>query len=135
MLARTLLPAAALGILEHMHAALLLTLSKLERGELVHGPALDKHGNATDAPNIFNMCSWDCGTAHCILGWTCQLSGDSNNIIKRRSWSAAVDNSRGLRALCYPEWGPYGEITTDQAAAALRNYLASGSPDWATVLP
>lgn len=135
MLARTLLPAAALGIPERMHAALLLVLSKLERGELVHGPTYNAHDNPTDEPDIFNMRDWDCGSAHCILGWARQLSGDNESSHKRRQWSDTVSKNKGLYSLCYPIGGAsYDDITTDQAASALRNYLATGNPDWAGVL-
>lgn len=130
MLARTLMSAAALAIPERMHAALLLTLSKLERGELAHGPWNDGH-EFTTVPNTFNMARWGCGTSHCILGWA-RFLDDPENYDK---WHILADNNKGLNTLCYPP-NPIDleAITTDQAASALRNYLATGAPDWAGVL-
>lgn len=136
MLARTLMSAAALSIPEHMHAALLLVLSKLERGELVHGRPLDTYGEETQIPNTFNMVTWDCGSAHCILGWARVLAEDNRNTHLRRLWSETVKFNPGLYKLCYPNVPcDINKITTDQAAFALRNYLATGNPDWASVLP
>ena len=128
MLSRTILSPVELGITEAQHAALLRVLSMLERGELVH-VRLNNNKSPVEIPNAFNMSHWDCGTAHCILGWAEVLGASFED--------SQMDMDGGLLALCYP--GCFGNAQNDfrindctpaQAAAALRSYLATSMPDW-----
>jgi hypothetical protein len=137
--------AEALRLTGNEHRALIEVLGMLERGDVKHyqGEVDWEPMERYDPSTInFNMANWastsDCGTVHCIGGFAqaiCQVNyGDVCSPSMSRRYV-----SEGLEDLFYPD----GEddfpvlldaITVDQAAAALRNYLTTGAPDWLDVL-
>ena len=135
MLARNFLTADRLKICEQYHVALIKLLGMMERGEITHVKE-DKHGEIrnSEEPHGFNMGHWrvdsDCGTVCCIGGWMLELLGRSYRLDPGSVTPA-------LSALFNPEdvWTvDMADITVDQAAHALRNYLATGKPKWERVL-
>lgn len=132
MLAQNFMTAGDLEISEVEHEALIKTLNFFERGEAKHIGVCDVEYGWK--PNSFNMSDWECGTTRCILGWA-------------RTFAGGLDRSRAdnpfddllpmdLYFLCYPHEIScgYDDITVEQAAAALRNYLTLGKPHWDEVL-
>lgn len=104
--------------------ALALVADKLERGELRHKRLV----NGGERGEWFNMGHWDtetenCGTVCCIGGWAERLSG--------------IDLLGGIRSdeleeLFFP-WIDVPlliDITPEQAARAIRNYLRTGRANW-----
>jgi hypothetical protein len=126
MLARSFLSAADLGISDQWRDALIAVLGKLERDELTHLHAGDIDGQT----DIFNMVIWyssgaDCGTVGCIGGWA--------ETIGQFQFPGEMPDD--LDNLFYPpDQYSFDSVTTDQAAAALSNYLTVGSPCWRDVL-
>lgn len=125
MLARNFMTATELSLDEHERDALIGVLGMLERGEfgdLGRGEFGDR--------NIFNMNCWygrkECGTVGCIGGWCDALYNTSFD---------HMNAGHPVDTLFYPgmvkDWNT---ITQSQAAHALRNYLATGKPDWAAVV-
>src|SRR4051812_17816659 len=110
MLAQNFLSHETLGVTQEEWAALIKVLGMLERGELVHR-------------KNFRMDDWDCGTAACIGGWADRLFNVDFN---RRDPNAGLDEL--FMATGVAQWG---DITEEQAAIALRNYLTTGRPRWA----
>lgn len=129
MLARSFKTATDLGISEVERDALIKVLGMLERGELVHGARSMK-----DHPTrlrVFNMGDWHCGSAGCLGGWTEYVGGLEQLSLHERSY-----NSEGLHQLFYPDGAGFctplemSNISTQQAAHALSNYLTTGEPRW-----
>lgn len=129
MLARNFLQPADLKITDVEHAALVEVLNRLERGELRHVP-MGYGARTPTAPDAFNMSHYHCGTAHCIVGWARvfhpEVFLDEEAFVCSGVMQLACPSPRS-NAL-------YDAISTEQAAAALRNYLQTGRPDWAQVL-
>lgn len=116
-----------LGIVHEVHTALVDILRMMDTGELNHvevrmtgtGEVIVGEGGN------FNMQVWSCGTVGCIGGWVDKLTGNS----------ASEDIPRELNNLYYPPSRfIYQNITVAQAAAALRNYLNEGAPQWERVM-
>lgn len=133
MLAQNFKTASALRITDAEFDALVRVLGALERGELIHVP--DRHETLPfpKGQSSFNMNLWnapsneDCGTVHCIGGWAEQFGGIT--------WG--LPRPIALTALFYPPLKAkvgYDDITTAQAAIALRNYLTHGEPRWEEAL-
>lgn len=134
MLARTVLTPEQLEITPGVHAAILTLLGMMERGELVHVGFRD----STNEPHVpwprvgqFNMNCWvgygDCGTVHCI--------GGSLELLAPAEGCLQSPHAMGLYHLFYPDLdSDWANITVAQAAAALRNYLSTGQPEWKSVM-
>lgn len=134
MLAQSFLSAAALEITEPQREALQKVLVLLETGKLQHSVVHDEYEDDAVVPftGHFNMINWKsetengCGTAACIGGTAELISG-----VKFGKWW----HHNGLDSLFAPsrEAVPYSkwhDITTQQAARALRSYLTTGDPKW-----
>lgn len=141
MLAQNFMTAAELKLSEKEHAALIKVLGMLERGELIHAD-LTKARRLEDRPddgeiltNHFNMDQWrnkwDCGTVACI-GGTAELVGGFRF---RSGENGQLGGNLDLEELCYPNIASgYADITPQEAAQALRNYLTTGKAKWEEVL-
>ncbi len=139
MLAQNFLSAEELGLEGREHQALVAVLGKLERGELRHvGRFYDRPKTETKDAIWFDMRWWneevDCGTVHCIGGAADAILG--NEVMDSRSELLANGGDSSLHQLFYPEH--FGtnlrDITAEQAAAALRNYLTIHDPCWEELL-
>ncbi len=141
MLAHTRKTAEELGLSEPQRAALELVLQHLRTGRLPHAPEQHYWPDlvAPAAPDMFNMAVWSsttpsCGTVACIGGAAALFCGVSFN--------PTLSQNPELNWLFFPEEHPddlyfevnYSAITPAQAAEALENYLATGSPNWDLVL-
>lgn len=129
MLAQNFMPPATLGLSDKEFEALVKVLGMFERGEVVHWSG-HWDGKPCQIPNAFNMRLWSCGTAHCIGGWAGTIIGERT--LQEKTSSRFTD---GLSLLFYPRTNYLNfpmnhEITVDQAASALRNYLTTGQPNW-----
>lgn len=129
MLAQNFKTATDLGITEPQLSALQKTLVLLETGKLKHVPmgVVPTHEKAFSGQ--FNMNQWhaqnDCGTI-CCIGGTAQLIGSV-------SFDYFHKNNRNLNKLFYPDGVrscQWQDITTAQAATALRSYLTTGDARW-----
>lgn len=141
MLAQSFKTAEELGITEKQKEALMKTLVLLETGKLVHTslPRLkDRYVGEQKFSGHFNMEEWSvshfCGTIACI-GGTAELIGGLLGDERFIKLYRSIGHS-DLHHLFYPNLGryPYSEITVEQAAQALRNYLTSGKPQWNTII-
>jgi hypothetical protein len=149
-----MMTAEQLNIDTGLHAALIRVLKGLESGKLRHVP--DTNDLDFISPSLFNMsvvaqrqslASDHCGTVGCIGGWAYALMNgkkvDGIWIFDRERADNFVSNAptEDLRELFYPgnyscqsdRW-EYDNITAEQAAQALRNYLTNGRPEWEEVL-
>jgi hypothetical protein len=139
MLSQNFLSSADLALTSAQHAALVMVLSMLERGELVHVPT--KSRRLPLRHNGFSMGCWNlqqdlhlveydvtCGSVCCIGGWA-ELAG--NVIFYGAEWDGGNSRHAALDRLFHPncvaEWDA---ITPQQAAMALRSYLTIGDPHW-----
>jgi len=146
-----MMTAEQLNIDTELHASLIRVLKGLESGKLRHVP--DTNDPDFISPSLFNMSvvaqpqSDHCGTVGCIGGWAYALMNgkkvDGIWIFDRERADNFVSNAptEDLRELFYPgnyscqsdRW-EYDNITAEQAAQALRNYLTNGRPEWEEVL-
>lgn len=143
MLAQNFKTAEELGIEQKHLDALVKVLGLLERGEL-------KHTNWEEArtgtgqlkfTGHFNMNAWaanaECGTIACI-GGTAELIGGFCFEVDLLNTASGRAKTEKLYSLFYPsrEGGDYfyEDITTEQAATALRNYLTTGQPKWSEII-
>jgi hypothetical protein len=126
MLARSFLPATALGISEVEREALIATLYAFERGEV----------------DNFTMRHFreSCGTPACICGWANYFSeGRAFMEVSSMSGTRAVKRlyrrlPKQLQLLFDIQGFPQqAGATQPQAAAALSNYLTLGEPRWEEV--
>jgi hypothetical protein len=136
MLARSFLTANELNISDHEYTALVSVLGMLERGEMTHTRVDYSEGMlAQFAPAYpFNMAQF-CGSACCIAGWADQIHGT----MMSRDCEFAYGSD--IVDLFYVEDdgesvydGTLEDITTAQAAYALRNFLTTGKANWIDVL-
>lgn len=140
-----------LGITPEERIALIAVLKGFERGDFVHTDAkvsdvLETFKNGK-LPKLFNLGEWateksakQCGAVACIGGWA-QLT--YRDLFKKRNYRGFEEKAdevgnyqeRSLYDLFYPSFDTdYGEITVEQAAEALRNYLVTGRADWDTIV-
>lgn len=125
MLAQNFKRPTDLEITDAEFEALVKVLGMLERGELKHCD-----GDRPETQKIkmgFRMstaqCDTACGTAGCIGGWAASVMG-----INPMTY-VHCDHSPGLYSLY---WGyPRSNVTPEQGAIALRNFLTHGEPRWA----
>lgn len=136
MLAQNFKTAADLGLQEIEIVALIKVLGMLERDEIRHTPVDHDQSDYMRRPRkvltAFNMeavfSRTGCGTAGCIAGSADFFFGtkfSSNNAIRR-------DIPDALNSVFCP-WDvqkPWGQITADEAARALRSYLTTGAANW-----
>jgi hypothetical protein len=156
MLMKTLMTAEELRISQHALDALHKVLTMMLTGELVW---IERQYVATDktCKNGFNMGFWDvsrndllhqCGTVRCIGGWT-ESVGD---FLFRNSFDSCYGEYRytssgrkltksetealtpELRNLFFEPVTRLTNITLEQAAAALHNYLTTGHANWQQAL-
>lgn len=132
MLARSFLSATAIGITEQEYEALIKVLGLFERGEVHHTESIEGH-----IENGFNIAQevFKCGTPSCIGGWAAAFMGKEG----RTEITEYVDRYLNLddvrHPLYYLYWqNTYSSTTVEQAAEALRNFLATGTPNWEEVL-
>ncbi len=132
MLAQSFLSASDLGITEPQKAALMKVLVLLETGKLRNCPMGGPSDSAKMYSGQFNMNQWsaenECGTIACI-GGTAELVGD----LEARELNDAAYSHKPLHALFYPyivDNRDWTDITTAQAATALRSYLTIGDARW-----
>jgi hypothetical protein len=132
MLAQNFKTAADLGITEPQRAALGKVLVLLETGKLRNCPMGGPSESAGMYSGQFNMNQWsaenECGTIACI-GGTAELVGT----LAVREMSHAAYGSKRLHELFYPycvDTLKWTDITTTQAATALRSYLSTGDARW-----
>lgn len=130
MLAQSFKSAADLGITEPQRDALRKTLVLLETGKLRHVPLKywdDLEPMARTFTGHFNMNYWGnhhaCGTVACI-GGTASIVGN----VEFADMPRALDDLFYPNALNSTAWA---DITTAQAATALRSYLTTGNANWA----
>lgn len=136
MLAQSFKSADDLRISERHKEALMKTLVLLETDKLVHvDPSHMPIGNGPTAfSGHFNMSWWslerECGTV-CCLGGTAELAGGlEDSELEQLSWRLPE-----LYNLFYPGMERpcnvrMKQITTAQAATALRSYLTTGDARW-----
>lgn len=80
--------------------------------------------------NIWRFDDPQCGTACCIGGTAEFLAGWRT----QHSKSLFDLSDDGLRELFFPSVSKALSATSMQAAQALRNYLTTGKPSWATIM-
>jgi hypothetical protein len=121
MLAQNFMKAVDLGISSDDVEALVAVLGMLERGEVTH------HPSETECRDGFNMKHYGhCGTTQCIAGLADRLYGVGLCCRHLNSLPGPLDD-----LFCGPQFGKHNEdITVEQAATALRNYLTHGEPRW-----
>lgn len=127
MLAQNFKTAAELEITEPQREALIQTLAYFEQGKLQH--VYDGNYDTEEGFEFtghFNMNYWrnqaPCGTIACI-GGTAELIGNVRFEV--------YDRPGALDQLFFPDYGVrYEEVTTEQAAQAIRSYLTTGEPRW-----
>lgn len=138
MLAQSFKTAEELYIPEEWKNALIKTLVLLETDKIVR---IDLHNERFHSmmgrgelqfTGHFNMGTWGsackCGTVACI-GGTAELIGN----VRFDHWKVP----RNLFRLFYPDLNDvrdFGEITIEQAARALREYLTTGDANWKQVV-
>lgn len=126
MLAQNFKTPADLKITDAEFDALAKVLGMLERDELQHVKPLQ------NVPNGFNMADWHykqhCGSACCIGGWVQRLF--------KIDLAPCGGKTPALDRLFYPHQPGtrLSQITTAQAAVAVRNYLTHGEPRWEEAL-
>lgn len=134
MLMQNFKSAIDLGITDAQKDALAKTLVLLETGKLKHEvPSSRASSYLPGLPftGHFNMTAWGspdpmCGTIACI-GGTAEMVG---NVLFGAWWESENDNLRNLFApqrLARHKWY---DITSEQAATALRSYLTTGEARW-----
>lgn len=130
MLAQNFKTAEDLGLTDAQKDALIKTLVLFETGKIEHREVTSRISSMDENPTFcgyFNMQHWQaahpCGTVACI-GGTAELIGNVR----------FCNESKGLFALFHPyciiakmSWE---DITTTQAAIALRSYLSTGDARW-----
>jgi len=130
MLARNFKSAADLEITDQELDALIKVLGMFERNELIHRPK-----DSPLQPNGFNMAHWgvqdECGTIGCIRGWA-RIASGNYQLFAATLRHSPVGN---LFTVDHGRFGQWDDITVEQAAMALRNFLSSGAARWGEILP
>lgn len=140
MLARNFKTPGELDLSQEVFDALVSALNILERGEIEHIPRGDwrcaSKRFAGKHPRKFNMGAWDtptsCGMVGCIGGL---VEAISKVKLRTKYSSPTALVPLGLQELCYPDLSySYDDITVEQAATALRQYLSTGEANWKSIL-
>lgn len=142
----TFMTAQALGLTEKYHAAMLEALRRLESGEIKHDfdtrfPSRFSIAVGLKKPVVaFDMATWDettaCGTV-CCIGGLVDLSMGYPAFNSEECYAGRVTQEQrsALNLLYYPDFeGSFYNITVEQGACALRNYLTYGEARWKEVL-
>lgn len=148
---------------EEIKAALSKVADMMEQEVFIHQNRDALRGGQAGSKYNFNMGitadnKYDCGTVACIGGWCWLLTNEmpikeTDTIIKyhKDAFERAdefvesdyhPDRSAGLEELFYPpfkhidglEHFGYKDVTTKQAAKAIRNYIEFDAPDWGNVM-
>ena len=137
MLARTFKTAADLDITDKQYDALIMTLEKMESGEMKKTNSFQgiKQTKKTEFSGLFNMAVWlgksehNCGTVGCIGGTSSLLAKDKN------LWDGSKSIPQ-VDELFFPSINNTNlmHITIAQATQALRNFLTIGTPNWEDVI-
>lgn len=143
MLAQNFKSPADLRITAAEFGGLIQVLGMLERDEVKHVPVEDTMFKNGDLPvltkdflfnmdNIYTVAA--CGTAACIAGTSdlfCGTKFMAEDFCLRDNLPEQL-----LQLFCPNTYGNvrWADITTEQAATALRNYLTNGEPRWEEVL-
>lgn len=148
---------------EEIKAALSKVADMLEQEVFTHGSKKSFYQNDFVGKYNFNQeisaaSNYDCGTVACIGGWCWLLANEkpiqeTDTNVKYRQ--AAVDRAshfvwghndsdraEGLHELFYPPFEHidgledvlFDDVTPQQAAKAIRNYIESDNPDWEKVM-
>lgn len=131
MLAQNFKTPADLDIREDEFSALVTVLGMLERGELQFG--ISGEGERFCMSAVFFRTK--CGTVGCIGGYVARILDDADP-----EEYAYCGRSNALSSLYFPRYeggrlrDDLSDITTAQAAQALRSFLTSGEPRWAEAL-
>lgn len=132
MLAQNFKTADDLGITDEQKDALIKTLVLLETGKLTHVSGSHAYSPYRSFSGQFNMNIWHatnhCGSIGCI-GGTAEMVGN----LHVDSMEIAAETNSALDSLFYPhdvDLRLWPEITTAQAATALRAYLTTGDAQW-----
>jgi hypothetical protein len=148
MLKQTFKPAAELGLNRAQYDALCKTLVLFETGKITHvkiDPNMRSHWSSdNEFSGNFNMRYWggltgssyyclghDCGTISCIGGLAELIAG------KPVFHHGGPDIPDKVAYLFNPSRVPVGqwdEITAEQAAQAIRNFLTTGEPGWEEIV-
>lgn len=140
-----------LGISDVQRNALIQVLALMEGGKMKHVPDPKVMGyDPRKVTGHFNMNVWQvtatCGSVCCIGGTAELLIGKPIFHGGDGSWEegqmepevydmASTAKAKELDKLFFPpQCIQYEEITDQQAAKALRNYLTSGTPRWAQAM-
>lgn len=135
MLAQNFKSAADLKLSDQEQRALVTVLGMLERDEIRYHEACDRGeygGIPKTAPAAFNMSHFfaaaDCGTVACIGGWAVLVGNLDRRIIDKRFDIPGLGDL--FDPYCALGAGRIHNITTSQAATALRSYLTTGDARW-----
>lgn len=141
MLAQSFKTAQELGLTNHEFESLVSLLGMLERGEFKYiphesitsdiWPPPDKELGTLPIP--FNMgnyyASSECGTVVCLAGASDSIF-DTRFVYK----STGAYEQNKLYDLFHPSVQGRDEVTPDEAAIALRNFLTLGDPRWVEII-
>jgi hypothetical protein len=130
MLMQNFMSADTLGLKEIEYTSLIKVLVMLETGQIER----NKEELLIPGKMMFNMDDWCSGNHHCgtvsCIGGTAELVGG----FKFVQWKIKHDRPE-LYELFYPTtYNNFSDITAQQAARALRNYLTTGKANWNEVL-
>lgn len=83
--------------------------------------------------SAFNMNAWQCGSVACIGGWAQHLWVPDAHPADAIDYEVA--NALGISImqaaqLFFPDISDYRAVTPAQAAAVIRNLIATGEVDW-----
>lgn len=147
MLAQNFLTAETLGISQEQQETLIKVLRMLESGEVRHTPpgrlppAVGYVWPVGKLSGQFNMMNWitenECGSVCCMGGLADAVAGKNLFSGRHQVFGMEYHRTDDLRELFSPRAvlsGYWPDITVEQAAAALRNYLTLGAPNWSEVL-
>lgn len=127
-----------LGLTFPEYGALLGTKALLESGMLWHNPSGREIGSDVHQFDLGTTCKTrDCGSISCIGGTMAIIMGMDADAADKWVWMRRYD--RGLEELFFPrhlmDSHAMEEITPEQAAAAIGNFLQTGQPEWKKVAP
>lgn len=140
----TFLKAKQLNISNRQYNALIGVIALLKSGKLTY----KENYNVDVTVKGFNLGYWfqhtdsDCGSIGCIGGWAEWVDARERKV--RWEWHGLFpmemfnkycdEFHEGLNSLMYPDIAEYDEVTPQQAAKAVQNYLTTGYPDWEEII-
>lgn len=103
----------------------------LRAGKLPHISHYNERQPEGEEGPWFNMTCWvrglGCGTVYCMGGYLEKLLA--------RDINKDMDEDEGLEGLFHPSIGNWNNISCEEAAQAIDNYLETGEAQWETVKP